>query len=209
MDNVEPGGRVGRAQEAAELERMVGRVAGGQGQAVVVRGEPGIGKTRPVGTALAACERRGFEAYVAAASEMEMRRPFGVIADALQLRRAADYMRSEIRQMLRRPADEAAEGGQAGGEGVEFQLAERVVEYLEARAADAPVVRASPRRLYLALCLEDAALALARAGKAGDARPLAFEALHLLAGMDAVTALKVTRLGPGSALLGGTSHSRR
>ena len=140
MDNVEPGELVGRAQEAAELERLVGRVAGGQGQAVVVRGEPGIGKTRLVGTALAACERRGFEAYVAAASEMEMRRPFGLIADALQLRAAGDEMRSEIRQMLRSPANEAAEGGQAGGEGVEFQLAERVVEYLEARAVHAPVV---------------------------------------------------------------------
>ena len=138
MGNVEPGELVGRAQEAAELERLVGRVAGGQGQAVVVRGEPGIGKTRLVRTALAACERRGFEAYVAAASEMEMRRPFGVIADALQLRGAADDMRSEIRQMLRRPADEAARG--QAGEGVEFQLAERVVEYLEARAANAPVV---------------------------------------------------------------------
>ena len=75
MDNVEPVELVGRAQEAAELERLVGRVAEGQGQAVVVRGEPGIGKTRLVGTALAACERRGFEAYVVAASEMEMRRP--------------------------------------------------------------------------------------------------------------------------------------
>ena len=138
MDNVEPGELVGRAQEAAELERLVGRVAGGQGQAVVVRGEPGIGKTRLVGTALAACERRGFEAYVAAASEMEMRRPFGLIADALQLRGAGDEMRSEIRQMLRSPANEAAEGGQAGGEGVEFQLAERVVEYLEARAVQRP-----------------------------------------------------------------------
>ena len=82
MGNVEPGELVGRAKEVAELERLVGRVAGGQGQAVVVRGEPGIGKTRLVKTALEACERLGFEAYVAAASEMEMRRPFGVIADA-------------------------------------------------------------------------------------------------------------------------------
>lgn len=48
-------------------------------------------------------------------------------------------------------------------------------------------IRASPRRLYLALCLEDAALALVRAGKAADVRPLAVEALDLFAGMDAVT----------------------
>ena len=50
MGNVEPGELVGRAKEVAELERLVGRVAGGQGQAVVVRGEPGIGKTRLVKT---------------------------------------------------------------------------------------------------------------------------------------------------------------
>ena len=56
-------------------------------------------------------------------------------------------------------------------------------------------MRASPRRLYLALCLEDAALALARAGKADDARPLAFEALDLFAAMDAVT--DASRLGGG------------
>ena len=44
--------------------------------------------------------------------------------------------------MLRSPASEAAQDGQAGQEGVEFQLAERVVEYLEARSANAPVVLA-------------------------------------------------------------------
>ncbi len=106
----------------------------------MVRGEPGIGKTRLVGEALAGCKSLGFEAFVAAASEMEMRRPFGVIADALQLRSAADEARIEIRQMLSRPANKAAEGGQANPEGIEFQLAERVVEYLEARAAKAPVL---------------------------------------------------------------------
>lgn len=38
MERLEPKELVGRAQEAAELERLVGRVAEGQGQAVVVRG---------------------------------------------------------------------------------------------------------------------------------------------------------------------------
>ncbi len=69
-----------------------------------------------------------------------MRRPLRVIAEALQLRGAADEGRIEIRQMLSSPANKAAEGGQAGQAGIEFQLAERVVEYLEARAAKAPVV---------------------------------------------------------------------
>jgi DNA-binding NarL/FixJ family response regulator len=47
------------------------------------------------------------------------------------------------------------------------------------------LARASRRPLFLALALEDAADALARAGRVGDARPLAVEALDLFAGLDA------------------------
>jgi hypothetical protein len=48
-------------------------------------------------------------------------------------------------------------------------------------------LRASPRRLYLALAQEDAAVALAGHGNAGTARQLAFEASDIFAAIDART----------------------
>jgi DNA-binding CsgD family transcriptional regulator/tetratricopeptide (TPR) repeat protein len=75
----------------------------------------------------------------------------------------------------------------------------------EALLGAASRMRATPRPLYQALCLEDTAVVLARAGWAYDARPLALEALDVFAGMDAVTdAARLTsrlrvrgvRLGP-------------
>jgi len=58
---------------------------------------------------------------------------------------------------------------------------------LEALLEAAESLRASPRRLYLALALEDAAVALARDGAVEGARQRGFEAADLFAGMDART----------------------
>jgi DNA-binding CsgD family transcriptional regulator len=70
-------------------------------------------------------------------------------------------------------------------------------------------LRGSPRRLYLALCLEDAAVALARAGRVADARSAAFEALEIFTGMDAVSdaARLTSRLRAAGIRLG--SRARR
>jgi DNA-binding NarL/FixJ family response regulator len=113
---------VGRARELERLEALAMRAADGQGAVCVITGEPGIGKTRLVERALAGWKSRGFETYAAAAWEMEQRRPFGLISDALRLRDPADGGRSE-----RDPA------------GVDFQVAERLIDLIEDQAMTAPV----------------------------------------------------------------------
>ena len=71
------------------------------------------------------------------------------------------------------------------------------------------LMRASHRPLYLALTLEDAAEALARAGQAGQARPLAAEALELFTGMGAVTdAARARRRWRAASLRLGTRGPR-
>ncbi|HYY20645.1 MAG TPA: AAA family ATPase [Thermoleophilaceae bacterium] len=137
-------GLLGRESELAVLDRLIGDAARGRGRVVALRGEPGIGKTRLAREALSRCGRRGFELRAAAAEEMEQRRPFGVVSDALGVDRAHDRERAEIRALLRG-------GGMAGG-GVlaesavlESRVAELVLEHVEGLCA----------RHRVALLLED------------------------------------------------------
>jgi hypothetical protein len=117
---------VGRARELERLDALAMRAADGQGAVCVITGEPGIGKTRLVEQALAGWESRGFDTYAAAAWEMEQRRPFGLISDALRLRDLADGGRAAIGLLLR-GADGAAEDADDGAArdpaGVDFQVA--------------------------------------------------------------------------------------
>jgi predicted ATPase len=135
MSPVAPEGMVGRAHELDRLSGLADRAADGRGAVVVVSGDPGIGKSHLVRAVLPGWQRRGFETYVAAAAEMEQRRPFGVIADALRLRHSQDPMLAAISNLLRN--DERDAGRDPAG--AEFQVAERVVEYVEDRVVAAPV----------------------------------------------------------------------
>jgi hypothetical protein len=95
------------------------RAADGQGAVCVITGEPGIGKTRLVERALASWKSQGFDTYAAAAWEMEQRRPFGLISDALRLRDLADGGRAAIGRLLRggdSAADAATDGADGGAE---------------------------------------------------------------------------------------------
>jgi DNA-binding NarL/FixJ family response regulator len=130
------GERAGRAYELKQLNAFAEQAAGGHGAIAVIVGEPGIGKTRLAADALADCGRQGFEAYLAAASEMEQHRRFGLIADALRVRGASDPRRAEVRRLLR-DDDVSRARGHAG---MEFLVAEHVVEYVEDRGSTAPVV---------------------------------------------------------------------
>jgi predicted ATPase len=111
---------VGRTRELERLEALAMRAAGGQGAVCVITGEPGIGKSRLVARALADWKSQGFDTYAAAAWEMEQRRPFGLISDALRLR-------------------DPTAGAAHDPAGVDFQVAERLIDLIEDRATTAPV----------------------------------------------------------------------
>jgi DNA-binding CsgD family transcriptional regulator len=112
---------VGRAAESAALDEWLGRVSAGNGGLGLIEGEPGMGKTRLVGAALAAASEAAFGVFSARADELDRRRPFGVLADVLGF------------------VPEAPEGSVAVP-GLEYRLVDQIVERLEAMALERPVV---------------------------------------------------------------------
>jgi len=74
---------VGRANELASLERILGEVDRGCPGAIEVVGEPGIGKTRLLRELAARAGARGHLVLSGAASEFEQDLPFSVFVDAL------------------------------------------------------------------------------------------------------------------------------
>ena len=74
---------VGRGRELARFSALVRAVSAGHGQLVVLTGEAGIGKSRLAAQVLAECASGGFAVFSGTADEVEQRRPFGVVLDAL------------------------------------------------------------------------------------------------------------------------------
>src|SRR5262249_54456193 len=74
---------VGRADELASLERILGEVDRGCPGAIELAGEPGIGKTRLLRELAARAGARGHLVLSGAAAECERDLPFSVFVDAL------------------------------------------------------------------------------------------------------------------------------
>ena len=90
---------VGRDRERGALDAVLGRASIGEGAALVVEAEAGIGKS----TLLADLHSRARLAHVAhaEADEMEQGRPFGVILRALGCTsRATDERRRRVASLL-------------------------------------------------------------------------------------------------------------
>jgi predicted ATPase len=77
------GALAGRADELAEIERGLDRVAFGEAWFVQLIGEPGIGKTRLLAELCVRAERRDWLVLDGRAAEFERDVPFGVVVDAL------------------------------------------------------------------------------------------------------------------------------
>jgi DNA-binding NarL/FixJ family response regulator len=74
---------IGRRDEIASLERLLDQLDRGQGDAVALVGEPGIGKTRLLAELRALSSMRGHVVLGGAASELERDVPFAMFIDAL------------------------------------------------------------------------------------------------------------------------------
>ncbi len=75
---------IGRDRELALTDELLDDLARGQGAALFLFGEPGIGKTSLINEALERANERGFKALSGRASEFERDVPFGVLTDALE-----------------------------------------------------------------------------------------------------------------------------
>ena len=125
---------VGRERELERLGGLVGAVSEGRGRTVLVSGEAGIGKSRLVAEVLASCEARRFRVFSAAADEVERRRPFGVVTDALGVRERRDEGRAEVCWLL-----DGVDAG-AGGLGLESRIAELLVGVVKRECEAGPAV---------------------------------------------------------------------
>src|SRR3712207_4831573 len=76
-------GFVGRQDERERLRDLLVDVAGGRGRAVLVEGEPGIGKSSLLAAGLTGARALGCDAAWAAADELSQQFPLRVLLDAL------------------------------------------------------------------------------------------------------------------------------
>lgn len=131
---------VGRGDELATLDRALTRAESGQGQAVFIEGEGGIGKTCLIDEVLAEARRKGFQVWTGAADELEQDRPFGPLIDALDLSRSsADTARAEIVTLL---SASAADTARAVAPEFRERLIEDIVSLVEQSASGHPAVLA-------------------------------------------------------------------
>lgn len=75
---------VGREADLGAVEDLLGALGAGQGGALYLAGEPGIGKTTLIGEALERSRQRGYLTLSGRAAEFELELPFGVFTDALE-----------------------------------------------------------------------------------------------------------------------------
>jgi hypothetical protein len=74
---------VGRADEMQLLQGLVGQVGAGEGGAVWVGGDPGIGKSALIAVGLATAQGQGCQVYFATAHEQSPIFPLHVLLEAL------------------------------------------------------------------------------------------------------------------------------
>ncbi len=121
---------IGRAQELARLRSLVESIASGSALTVFIEGEAGIGKTRLLVSLMDEARDRGVAVFYGAAHPLERIRPFGVLVDALDLRRTSrDPRRAAIGSLLS-GGDTSGAGELAAGQ-LQFRAIEEIIDLVE------------------------------------------------------------------------------
>ncbi len=126
---------VGRDGELALLSGLVGQVARGRGGAVLIEGEPGIGKSALAGAAVAAAARAGCQAFWGTGDELGQALPLLPFLDGLRVREpSANPRRNTIVGLLR--------GELEAGRGADVPavLAEQLLALVAEQCAVRPVI---------------------------------------------------------------------
>lgn len=125
----------GRQGELALLDRLLGQAAAERGGALVIRGEPGIGKTALLGALVRTAEQRGMRVLTAAGVESESRLPYAALHQLLHpVSAAIDGLPPVHRAALR-----AAFGLEPGQPDL-YAVALAVLEVIVDVAAERPLV---------------------------------------------------------------------
>ncbi|MDQ3380225.1 MAG: AAA family ATPase [Actinomycetota bacterium] len=125
-----------RAAILRRLDGAIGAAARGRAAFIVVEGEPGIGKSWLLDAACKLAQRAEFTVRRGQGEELERERPFGLIADALDLGSASDPERTRIAGVLARGGGTELAGTSAD---LRFQLIESMCDLVEREAETRPV----------------------------------------------------------------------
>jgi predicted ATPase len=107
----------------------------GAGQAAVVQGEAGIGKTRLLAEITAQATAEDFQLLSGATDELSRDRPLAALIEAFELRTdSTDPRRAEIARLI------VADTVPFGGVDLSFRVTDAVVSLLERLATESPVV---------------------------------------------------------------------
>ncbi|MEU6080757.1 AAA family ATPase [Streptomyces sp. NPDC047108] len=127
----------GRSDELRFLETAIASAASGVGQAVLVEGEPGIGKTALLEAAVGRARESGFRVLEGAGEELERRVPFSAIARCLDTGTPGrlDGQARALARLVRREGESAA----GRSPGADFATAEAVLGLLDEWCTAGPV----------------------------------------------------------------------
>ncbi|PZS40553.1 MAG: LuxR family transcriptional regulator, partial [Pseudonocardiales bacterium] len=126
---------VGRDHELSRLISCAAEATAGHGQAVLIEGEPGIGKSSLVRAACVAAAERGCQVFWGAGDELGQALPLLPILDGLRVREPSSNPRQETIVALLR--GEVASGH---GEDVPTALAEQLLAFVSELCTDLPTV---------------------------------------------------------------------
>jgi len=129
------GALIGRDAELATLAGLMAEVAAGQGNSVLIEGEPGIGKSALVRAALAQAADFGCAAFWGAGDELGQALPLLPLLEGLRVReQPTDPRRDMIVRLLRGEV-----GADRGGD-VSAALAEQLLTLVAEQCAVAPTI---------------------------------------------------------------------
>jgi predicted ATPase len=129
---------VGRDAELDRARRIVTDLGQGLGTTLLIEGEAGIGKSRLVQWMVDEAGSSGITARRGEGHPFERSRPFGVIVDALDLRRRSpDPRRAAIALLLAGDAERSRGGAQ---QDLRYQVVEEVVDLVEEACGESPVL---------------------------------------------------------------------
>ena len=139
MGPTESGQVIGRERELERLRRILHATATGSTATVLIEGEAGIGKTRLLEGLVASARAGGTTVFRGEGHPLERTRPFGVLIDALSLRRASpDPRRAALGRLL--TGEVSSEAGQLAVNQLQFRAIEEIIDMIEVASDRGPLL---------------------------------------------------------------------